>query len=52
MSRHPPGPNDWLWGFGNVNRLRKDPLRSILDWGRTYGDIARFRVPLRSVYGL
>jgi cytochrome P450 len=46
MSRHPPGPKDWLLGFGNVNRLRKDPLRYILDWGRTYGDIARFRVPL------
>ena len=46
MSRRPPGPTDWLFGFGNVNRLRKDPLRFILDLGRTYGDIASFRLPL------
>jgi hypothetical protein len=26
MNRLPPDPNDWLLGFGNVNRLRKDPL--------------------------
>ena len=38
MSRVPPGPKDWLFGFGNVNRLRKDPLRFLLDMGRTYGD--------------
>ena len=46
MSRRPPGPTDWLLGFGNVYRLRKDPLRFILDSGRTYGDIASFRLPL------
>jgi cytochrome P450 len=50
MSRLPPGPKDWLCGFGNVNRLRKDPLRFLLDLGRTYGDISRFRVPLPPFY--
>jgi cytochrome P450 len=50
MRRVPPGPNDWLCGFGNVNRLRKDPLRFLLDLGRTYGDISRFRVPLPPFY--
>src|SRR5260370_8952672 len=50
MTRPPPGPKDWLLGFGNVHRLRKDPLRFVLDLGRTYGDIARFRVPLPPFY--
>ena len=46
MSRRPPGPTDWLFGFGNVYRLRNDPLQFILDSGRTYGDIVSFRLPL------
>jgi cytochrome P450 len=50
MSRFPPGPKDWLFGFGNVNRLRKDPLRFLLELGRTYGDISRLRVPLPPFY--
>jgi cytochrome P450 len=50
MNRVPPGPKDWLLGFGNVNRLSKDPLRFLLDMGRTYGDISRFRVPLPPFY--
>jgi cytochrome P450 len=50
MNRLPPGPKDWLLGFGNVNRLRKDPLGFLLDMGRTYGDISRFRVPLPPFY--
>jgi cytochrome P450 len=50
MSRGPPGPKDWLCGIGNVNRLRKDPLRFLLDLGRTYGEISRFRVPLPPFY--
>jgi cytochrome P450 len=50
MSRVPPGPKDWLCGLGNVNRLRKEPLRFLLDLGRTYGDFSRFRVPLPPFY--
>jgi cytochrome P450 len=50
MNRVPPGPKDWLLGFGNVNRLRKDPLRFLLDMGRTCGDISRIRVPLPPFY--
>ncbi len=50
MNRFPPGPKDWLFGFGNVYRLRQDPLRFVVDLGRTYGDIARFRLPLPPFY--
>jgi cytochrome P450 len=50
MSRLPQGPRDWLLGFGNLNRLRKDPLGFVFDLGRTYGDIACFRVPLPPFY--
>jgi cytochrome P450 len=50
MGRFPPGPKDWLFGFGNVNRLRKAPLRFLLELGRTYGDISRLRVPLPPFY--
>jgi cytochrome P450 len=50
MSRLPPGPKDWLLGFGNLNRLRKDPLGFVFDLGRKYGDISCFRVPLPPFY--
>ncbi len=48
MTRYPAGPKDLLCGLMLARRLRKDPLQFITEIGRTYGDMAYFRMgPIR-----
>ena len=48
MSRYPDGPRDLMFGVSNALRLRNDPLGFITEAGRTYGDLAYFRMgPIR-----
>ncbi len=48
-SRYPAGPKDFFLGATFARRLRNDPLQFITELGRTYGDIAYFRLgPIRA----
>jgi cytochrome P450 len=50
MHRYPPGPTDWLFGLATAARVRRDPLRYLLQVTRTYGEIAHTRVLGRHLY--
>lgn len=48
MQRYPAGPRDYFFGATLASQFRKRPLEFISDVGRTYGDLASFRMgPLR-----
>jgi cytochrome P450 len=42
--KYPPGPPAGFLGLGLAARMRKDPLGTLTDIGRTYGDIAYARL--------
>lgn len=49
MPRVPPGPRGGFFGLSLARRFVADPLGFITDVGRTYGDIAYFRMgPIRA----
>lgn len=49
MPNYPPGPKDSLLGFSLARQLRSRPLEFVTQIGRTYGDLAYFRMgPLRA----
>ena len=49
MGRYPDGPKDLFLGATLARRFRNAPLEFITEIGRTYGDIAYFRMgPLRA----
>lgn len=49
MSHYPAGPNDHFLGVTLARRFRQNPLEFSTEIGRTYGDIAYFRMgPLRA----
>ncbi len=45
MPNYPPGPKDAFFGFSLARRFRSDPLQFLTEVGRTYGDLAYFRIP-------
>lgn len=48
MPRYPAGPKDALLGISLARQFRNNTLHFITDVGRTYGDMAYFRVgPVR-----
>ena len=49
LHRIPPGPRGHLFGLTLARRLATDPLNFITEVGRTYGDLAFFRMgPVRA----
>jgi cytochrome P450 len=49
--RYPPGPKGHLLGLNLARRFRGDPLAFISEIGRSYGDIAYFRMgPVRAYF--
>lgn len=49
--RKPPGPTDWLFGFGTARRFLAAPLEFLTDLQRQYGDIVYVRLgPYRSYW--
>jgi cytochrome P450 len=51
MSRYPAGPSDRFLGATLARRFRQTPLEFTTEIGRTYGDIAYFRMgPLRAYF--
>ena len=49
MATYPAGPRDRLGGLTLALRFRKKPLEFITEIGRTYGDLAYFRLgPIRA----
>jgi cytochrome P450 len=49
MARYPAGPKDFFFGATLARRFRNEPLEFITDIGRTYGDMAYFRLgPIRA----
>ncbi|MBV9122896.1 MAG: cytochrome P450, partial [Planctomycetes bacterium] len=50
MSRFPPGPRDGWFGLRLSRRLAHEPLAFLTELGRTYGDLAFFRLGPLPVY--
>lgn len=51
MSRYPAGPKDHFLGVTLARRFRQSPLEFTTEIGRTYGDMAYFRMgPLRAYF--
>jgi cytochrome P450 len=51
MSRYPAGPKDHVLGLTFAKRFRHTPLKFITEVGRTYGDLAYFRMgPMRAYF--
>ncbi len=49
MPRYPAGPKDLFFGITLAGQLRNNTLQFITEVGRTYGDIAYFRMgPMRT----
>ncbi|MGD9723242.1 MAG: cytochrome P450 [Pirellulales bacterium] len=51
MASYPPGPTGGFFGINLARRFRNDPLGFITEVGRTYGDLAYFRMgPVRAYF--
>ncbi len=51
MSQYPPGPKGTFFGINLARRFRGEPLEFITDIGRTFGDLAYFRMgPIRAYF--
>ena len=51
MRRYPSGPKGYFLGANLARRFRREPLEFITEVGRTYGDIAYFRMgPLQAYF--
>jgi cytochrome P450 len=51
MAHYPPGPKGRFFNFTLAQRFRREPLEFITEVGRTYGDIAYFRMgPVRAYF--
>ena len=44
MSRLPPGPRDFRFGFRLASQFRRNPLKFLTDLVRDYGDLSIFRL--------
>jgi cytochrome P450 len=51
MPQYPPGPKAGFFGAGLARRFAREPLEFITEIGRTYGDMAYFRLgPIRAYF--
>lgn len=51
MNKRPPGPWDWLFGFGIARQFQAAPLKFLTDLQRKYGDVVYMRLgPYRSYW--